>query len=95
MLEILINTSPIYITIILGAIFKKYKIVPENASKTIGIIAFKIIVPFLVFNVLYGLKFTSENIGLLAMPVLVFVIVGVASLFLAKLLKMNRATTEA
>lgn len=93
MLEILINTSPVYITIILGAILRKYKLIPKNAAETIGAVTFKIVVPFLVFNVLYGLKFDGDNIGLLFIAVLIFIVIGCGSWVLSKFLKASRETT--
>jgi predicted permease len=45
--------------LMIGVIFRKYNIVSADAFKTISAITFKITIPFLVFDVLYGLKFTN------------------------------------
>ena len=90
MLDTFISTAPIYLSVLLGYIFKRKRILPENASKTVATIAFNVVVPFLIFNVLYGLKFTSENIHLVYFTFAIILLMLVTSYIYTKAVKVER-----
>ena len=86
MLDVLINSLPIFVAIGLGKFFSDKKLLPANASTIISTLAFKLIGPFFVFNVLYGISIQNKNSYLFIEPLIVFFSVLVASFLAGKYL---------
>lgn len=88
-LEVILNSSPIYLAFILGFIAKKKLWFGESPEKVVSGIALKISAPFLIFNVLYGLKINSENILILAISLSIFLIILLFGFLIKKILKLG------
>jgi malate permease and related proteins len=92
MSESIMSTLPIYLSVLLGYILKKKKVLPENAAKTVAVVAFNIAVPFLIFNVLYGLKFTAENLHMVYFVLILIAAVLTIFYLYGKITKTNKKT---
>ena len=88
MLNILLNTLPVFLAIALGLYFTRRKIFPENASDIVATIAYKIVGPFMIFSSLYGFKINSENIYLVIAPIVTIFVLFILSFLISNLLKL-------
>lgn len=72
MIEIIINSLPVFLAIFLGYLSVKKNWVKKGAEDTVATIAFYIAGPFFIFKTLYGTGMHQDNIFLLAVPPVVF-----------------------
>lgn len=89
MLDVILNTLPVFLAIAVGYIFTRKKILPENASDTIAAITFKLIGPFMIFHVLYGFKVDFENIHLVISPIIVQSLMIVLAILVSKVFRFK------
>jgi predicted permease len=94
-MEILLNTFPIYLAIMLGAVFRRKGYGGDGAKETIAKLTFNIVGPFLAFKVMYGLRLDISNllvmIGLASLLLLIYVSLQL----LGKIFKWNVQTLGA
>jgi len=79
MIEVLINSLPIFVAIGLGKLFVYKKWLPYEASKVVSSIAFKIVGPLFIFNVLHNISIEPEHFYFVIIPVVVFFVVLLVS----------------
>ncbi len=60
----ILNSLPVFTVILLTLYLRKRKVLNVEAKKSLGPIIFKIMIPFLIFRVFYGVKVTSEDLKL-------------------------------
>lgn len=89
MLDVLLNSLPIFLAIILGYVFARRKIFPKNASDTLATILFKIVGPFLVFSYLYGLEINQGELYLIIVPILMTFTMLAFAIVISKLMCLN------
>jgi len=90
MFQVLINSSPIFVAIFLGYLSKAKGWIPPESKKVVSFLSFKLIVPFLVFKTFTGVKFGSDNIGVLYGTLVLITGLIVGSYLLGKYLKNGR-----
>lgn len=70
MLDVMIKSAPIFVTILIVLIYRRRKEVPENLSKSAAFLAFNVVVPFLIFDVLKGVTISGANLRLVLVALL-------------------------
>jgi predicted permease len=88
MIEVLINSLPVFIVILFGVYFRKT--LGKNAVKVVSDIVFNIAIPAVIITVLYGQTFTRENINLLIAPIIVSLLFALTGLLLVRIFKLSR-----
>lgn len=92
MVEVIINSLPVFIPVAVGFIFKRKSLLPSNASETISVIAFKVVAPLFAFLNLYSLEFKIDNIFMITLALVVQVFMFISSVVISKIFQFKDRT---
>src|SRR5258706_8004860 len=87
------TSSGIFFSIALGYYFQKSKKTPAETSNVLSFVLFKIVVPILIFNILYGIKFSANDLPIFLTIIIFDVLLIFISFLIAKLLKFSKEKT--
>ncbi|MFC1600509.1 AEC family transporter [Patescibacteria group bacterium] len=92
MAEVIINSLPVFVAILLGKLFSYKKIILKEAANTIGTITFKLIGPFFIFNVIYNISLNTQKSFLFYSSIIMIAVVLISTYLSGKyIFKLKKA----
>lgn len=92
MIDILLKSLPIFVTVLIGYVIKRKNFLSQDAVKTLSTVAYNISGPFYVFFVLGSIDIRSVNISIWIIPLVMFFLMFSISFLFFKLSKTDTKT---